>query len=164
MVIDALAKSEGVDMRKLEKSAAVGKMELQGKQIILAKPVTFMNNSGESVAALAKFYKIPKQRVLVISDDLDQPLAAVRLRGKGGHGGHNGLRSIIHHMGGSQEFARIKIGIGRPTGQMEVTSYVLQPFKKTEMAEMDGAIAETLRIISSILALGMDKALSGSRV
>lgn len=72
MVVDSIARSAGIDMRKLEKSAAVGRGELHGRKVILAKPMTFMNNSGESVAALARFYKVPKQQVLVVSDDLDQ--------------------------------------------------------------------------------------------
>ncbi|GIM12989.1 hypothetical protein Vretimale_16195 [Volvox reticuliferus] len=111
MVLDELAGQAGIDCRKLEKSAAVGKGEVQGKQVLLVKPVTFMNNSGESVAALAKFYRVPPNRVLVISDDLDQPVAQVRLRQRGGHGGHNGLRSIIDRMGGTQDFPRIKVNI-----------------------------------------------------
>lgn len=164
MVVDSLARSAGIDMRKLERSAAVGRGELHGRKVILAKPVTFMNNSGESVAALARFYKVPSQRVLVVSDDLDQPPAAVRLRQKGGHGGHNGLRSIIQHLGGSHDFPRIKIGIGRPNGELDIASYVLQEFKRSEMAAIDEAVAESIGIINSCLALGMAKALSGQRL
>lgn len=164
MVIDTLARSEGIDMRKLEKSAAVGRGEVAGRKVILAKPVTFMNNSGESVVALAKYYKVPLTRCLVLSDDLDQPTAAVRLRQRGGHGGHNGLRSIIDRFGGKSDFPRLKIGIGRPTGNLDVASYVLQDFRQTEMAEVDDAIAESIRIINSVLTLGLDKVLSGQRV
>jgi hypothetical protein len=78
--------------------------------VLLAKPVTFMNNSGDAVAALARYYKVPLSRCLVVSDDLDQPHAAVRLRQRGGHGGHNGLRSIIDRFGGKSDFPRLKIG------------------------------------------------------
>eukprot|EP00798_Chlamydomonas_sp_ICE-L_P010254 gene10254-8172_t len=122
MLIDELARMESIDCRKLEKSAAVGRGEMCGKKVILAKPVTFMNNSGESVSALAKFYKVPLNHVLVISDDLDQPTATIRLRAKGGHGGHNGLRSIMARMGNSQDFPRIKIGIGRPSGPTPIAT------------------------------------------
>ena len=142
MVIDTLARSEGIECRKLEKSAAVGRGEIGGQTVLLVKPVTFMNNSGESVSALAKFYKVspnppvilfvhdltqpvmschhgttpsctfypqvPPSRILVISDDLDQPTAGIKLKPKGGHGGHNGLRSIIERMGNTQDFPRIK--------------------------------------------------------
>ncbi|KAG2425984.1 hypothetical protein HXX76_013355 [Chlamydomonas incerta] len=163
-VIDELAAAAGIDCRKLEKSAAVGKGELHGKQVLLVKPVTFMNNSGESVAALAKFYRVPPGRVLVVADDLDQPTAQVRLRQRGGHGGHNGLRSIIERMGGTQDFPRIKIGIGRPSGPMPIASYVLQPFSKGEKPEIDTAVQESIVMIKSVLALGLEKAASGHRV
>eukprot|EP00775_Hariotina_reticulata_P009741 gene9741-9899_t len=164
MLVDALARAAGIDMRKLEKSAAVGRGEIRGRKVILAKPVTFMNNSGESVAALARFYKVPPQRVLVVSDDLDQPPAAVRLKQRGGHGGHNGLRSIIQHLSGSQDFPRLKIGIGRPTGELPVASYVLQEFRSSEMEAVNKAIEESLAIVETCLAMGLDKALSGSRL
>ncbi|KAG2485648.1 hypothetical protein HYH03_015620 [Edaphochlamys debaryana] len=164
MVIDALAAEAGIDCRKLEKSAAVGKGELQGKQVLLVKPVTFMNNSGESVAALAKFYRVPPSRVLVVSDDLDQPVAQVRLRQRGGHGGHNGLRSIIDRMGGSQDFPRIKVGIGRPSGPMPIASYVLLPFSKAERPDIDNAVHESIKIVKSVLSLGIEKAASGQRI
>ncbi|KAG2435043.1 hypothetical protein HYH02_012040 [Chlamydomonas schloesseri] len=163
-VIDELASAAGIDCRKLEKSAAVGKGELQGKQVLLVKPVTFMNNSGESVAALAKFYRVPPGRVLVVADDLDQPTAQVRLRQRGGHGGHNGLRSIIDRMGGTQDFPRIKIGIGRPAGPIPIASYVLQPFSKAERPEIDTAVQESIIMIKSVLALGLEKAASGQRI
>ncbi|GLI59692.1 hypothetical protein VaNZ11_001637 [Volvox africanus] len=164
MVLDELARAAGIDCRKLEKSAAVGKGEVQGKQVLLVKPVTFMNNSGESVAALAKFYRVPPNRVLVISDDLDQPVAQVRLRQRGGHGGHNGLRSIIDRMGGTQDFPRIKIGIGRPTGPVPIATYVLQPFSKAERPEIDSAVQESVTLVKSVLALGLEKAASGHRI
>ncbi|GBF88928.1 hypothetical protein Rsub_01427 [Raphidocelis subcapitata] len=164
MVIDALASSEGIDMRKLEKSAAVGRGEVVGRKVLLAKPVTFMNNSGDAVAALARYYKVPLSRCLVVSDDLDQPHAAVRLRQRGGHGGHNGLRSIIDRFGGKSDFPRLKIGIGRPAGAMDVASYVLQEFRQGEMEGVDDAIRESIRIIHSVLTLGLDRALSGQRV
>lgn len=163
-VVDELARLEAIDCRKLEKSAAVGKGSMEGFPVILCKPVTFMNNSGESVSQLAKFYRVPTSRVLVIADDLDLPLGTVRLRAKGGHGGHNGLRSIIDRLGGSQEFPRIKIGIGRPSGSMPVSSFVLQEFTKSERPEMDVAVQEAITVIRSILRLGMEKATSGQRV
>lgn len=163
-VVDALAREAGIDCRKLEKSAAVGKGEVCGKQVLLVKPVTFMNNSGESVAALAKFYRVPPQRVLVISDDLDMPVAQIRLRQKGGHGGHNGLRSIIDRMGGTQDFPRLKVGIGRPTGPMPIASYVLQPFAKDERSVMEVAVRESCDVVRSVLSLGVERAASGQRI
>lgn len=164
MVLDRLAASQGIDMKKLEKSAAVGKGDLAGRKIILAKPVTFMNNSGESVGALSRFYKIPTSRILVVSDDIDLPVGTVRLRAKGGHGGQNGLRSIIQHLGGRNDFPRLKIGIGRPSGSMPVAEYVLTPFKGRDKDEIEFAVVDAVTVIQSILELGLEKTLSGSRV
>ncbi|GAX82626.1 hypothetical protein CEUSTIGMA_g10052.t1 [Chlamydomonas eustigma] len=163
MVIDELARTESIDCRKLEKSAAVGRGEIGGRQVLLVKPVTFMNNSGESVSALARFYKVPPSRILVVSDDLDQPTASIKLKQRGGHGGHNGLRSIIERMSNSQDFPRLKIGIGRPAGELPVASYVLQDFNKKEREVIDVAVAQSADIVRSVLVLGLEKALSGVR-
>lgn len=165
VLIDELARSEGIDCRKLEKSAAVGKGEIEGQQVLLVKPVTFMNNSGESVGALARFYKVPPSRILVISDDLDQPTAAIKLKPKGGHGGHNGLRSIIERLSGSQEFPRLKIGIGRPLSpDLPVASYVLQDFTKKEKELVDVSIQEGISMIKKMLRDGLELAISSQGV
>ena len=106
-------------------------------QVLLVKPQTFMNSSGESVVPLLKFYKVPPSRLLVIYDDLDIDVAALRLRKKGGHGGHNGMRSIVTCLSGSQDFARLRIGIGRPQGQRPVVDHVLTTFDKREMQDVE---------------------------
>ena len=165
MLIDELAKSEGIECRKLEKSAAVGKGEIEGQQVLLVKPVTFMNNSGESVGALARFYKVPPSRILVVSDDLDQPTAGIKLKPKGGHGGHNGLRSIIERLSGTQDFPRLKIGIGRPLSpELPVASYVLQDFTKKEKELVDVAIQEGITLVRKVLNYGLEAAISGQGV
>lgn len=138
--LDHLARIHGIDMKKVQKNASVGQGTIRSKKVLLVKPMTFMNNSGESVGPLSKYYKIPKERIIVVYDDLDLPLGKaswhncsccrggmprpehvslpplwqVRVRSKGGHGGHNGMRSIIQHLQNSQDFPRIKIGIDRP--------------------------------------------------
>jgi len=119
------------------------------------------------VGKLKQFYKVPSSRVLVIADDLDLALGTVRLKARGGHGGHNGLRSIVQHLGGGdagQAFPRIKVGIGRPPGQMAVADFVLQRFGKDEAAAVDGAVADALALVKAALALGVEKAMSGHRV
>ena len=95
-----------------------------------------MNSSGEAVVPLLKYYKVPPSRLLVIYDDLDIDVAALRLRTKGGHGGHNGMRSIITCLSGSQDFPRLRIGIGRPSGQRSVADHVLTTFDKREDQEV----------------------------
>ena len=101
---------------------------LAGKRVLLAKPQTFMNSSGEAVRPLLDFYKIELSQLIVIYDDIDIPLGTVRIRKEGSHGGQNGLRSVIQHVG-SQNFARIRLGIGRPSGRKDPSGHVLGPFR-----------------------------------
>ena len=109
MAVDALAGEMSVSTDRLQNHCAVGRGRLFDRKVLLAKPMRFMNTSGEGVAPLAKYYGIPPERVLVVYDDLDSASGTVRLRLKGGHGGHNGMRSIIQHVG-TQEFPRVKVG------------------------------------------------------
>ncbi|CAL8466452.1 g5988 [Coccomyxa elongata] len=163
MLVDELARQVGAPLDKLQHNAAVGRGRFCGKRVLLAKPMTFMNNSGESVGKLARYFKVPLERVLVVYDDLDLASGTVRLRAKGGHGGHNGMRSITAHFSGSKDFPRLRIGIGRPPGTMPVVTYVLQAFGRKEKEEIDIAIQEGIDIIRAVLTLGMEKAVSGNR-
>ncbi|KAG1676041.1 hypothetical protein FOA52_014906 [Chlamydomonas sp. UWO 241] len=161
MIVDALAKEEGIECRKLEASAAVGRGTICGQRVVLVKPVTFMNNSGDSVSELTKKYGVPPSRVLVVTDDLDQPTAGIKLKPKGGHGGHNGLRSIIARLGDDAGFPRLKVGIGRPPPGTPVPNYVLQDFTDEEQAAIDGAVAMSCTVVRSVLSLGFERAVSG---
>jgi PTH1 family peptidyl-tRNA hydrolase len=109
-VVDALAARAGTALDKAQCTAAVGRGLLAGQRVLLVKPLTFMNVSGEAVGGLAKFYRVPPSRVIAVYDDLDTAPSRVRLRGGGGHGGHNGVRSLIQHFGGDKAFARVRIG------------------------------------------------------
>lgn len=164
-LVDVVAQQLGVKVTKIQDNAAVARGALEGKRLLLVKPMTFMNNSGEAVRKLCKYYKVPPSRVLVVYDDLDLPSGSVRLRAKGGHGGHNGMRSISAQLGGTQEFPRIRIGIGRPPGQMPVANYVLSEFSKgKEREDMQFAVQDAVRVLRSVLALGVERAASGVRV
>ncbi|KAI7835641.1 hypothetical protein COHA_010472 [Chlorella ohadii] len=156
MAVDALARQEGIAVDRLQDNAAVGRGRFCGKKILLVKPMTFMNVSGEAVGKLARFYRIPAERVLVVYDDLDLDTAAVRLRAKGGHGGHNGMKSIAAHLQGTKDFPRLRIGIGRPPGSMPVHAWVLQDFSKAEREEIDISVQEAIDVIRSVLTLGME--------
>nr|CAD1823442.1 unnamed protein product [Ananas comosus var. bracteatus] len=114
----------------------LGKGRIGDSPVMLAKPQTFMNASGESVGSLVSYYKIPLNQVLLMYDDLDLPFAKLRLLPKGGHGGHNGMRSVISHLKGSRDFPRLRIGIGRPPGKMDSANFVLRPFNKKEREEV----------------------------
>ena len=133
--------------------------ELAGVNIALVKPQTFMNLSGEAVAPIARFYKVPSERILVAFDDVDLPLAILRLRPKGGAGGHKGMRSIIQQLG-TEAFPRLRLGIGRPTGQMPVEAYVLQKFKPDEREAMAVTYERGVEAIETILTHGLDYAMS----
>jgi PTH1 family peptidyl-tRNA hydrolase len=126
-VADELARRYSLVFGKKERKAVAASGLILDKKVILAKPQTFMNLSGEAVRSLVDFYKVELPRILVISDDLDIPLGTVRLRKSGGAGGQNGVKSIIQHLN-TQEFARLRFGIGRPPGKMQPKDYVLGAF------------------------------------
>jgi PTH1 family peptidyl-tRNA hydrolase len=126
-------------MSKTQSKAVITTTNQDDIDIILAKPMTFMNNVGQSLGALARYYKVNLPRLLVIYDDLDLPTGEVRMRPFGGSGGHRGMRSIIKHLG-SSEFARLRIGIGRPPGRMDPADYVLQDFGSDEKILIDIAL------------------------
>ncbi len=108
--------------------------------------------------------QVPTQRILVVYDDLDLDAGVVRFRMKGGHGGHNGMRSIIHHLGNTHDFPRVRIGISRPPGQQSVASYVLEPFSKAQREEIEVAVHEAAGVVKTVLQVGVEKAASGVRV
>jgi len=126
-VVDELARRYSLSFGKTEHKAITADGLIREKRVLLAKPQTYMNKSGEAVQALVKFYKVETEDILVIHDELDIALGMLRLRIKGGSGGQNGLKNIIQHLG-TQEFNRVRCGIGRPPGKMDPGAYVLKPF------------------------------------
>ena len=134
MVVDALAARLGATAWRDEQRAAVARVRVDDHTLVLAKPQTFMNESGQSVRSLAAYYKIVPAQILVVADDLDLPFGRLRLRPHGSPGGHNGLRSIINQLG-TQEFPRLRMGIGRPA-RGEPIDYVLSPFEPAERADL----------------------------
>lgn len=135
LVIDQLADELKIDLTKTKYNAALGQGSIDGEKVILAKPQTFMNLSGEAVGPIANFYKIDKKDILVIYDDLDLDVGRLRFRGKGGAGGHNGIKSLLAHLGG-EEFARLKVGIGRPPEGWQTADYVLSRFTEEEWKDI----------------------------
>lgn len=131
MTVDRIAARLGVSFSRLESKALVTKGETQGRRVVLAKPQTFMNLSGQAVGALVRFYKVSLENLLVIYDDVDLPLDALRLRPSGGSAGQKGMASIIERLG-TQDFPRLRVGIGRPPGRMDAADYVLQEFSRQE--------------------------------
>jgi len=131
MLLDKIAAHVGRNFSRIEHKALVIKTEYRQSRLILAKPQTFMNLSGQAINSLLRFYKIPLKHLLVAYDDIDLPLGTLRIRPHGGSGGHKGVQSIIDHLG-NQNFARLRIGVGRPPGQKAAASYVLRNFSTQE--------------------------------
>lgn len=129
-------------------------------KVWLLKPLTFMNRSGQSVAALANFYKIPPENLLVIHDELDLPPGTIRLKKGGGHGGHNGLRDIIAQNGGQKDFLRCRIGIGHPGNSKQVSDYVLSKPSADDRQQILHSIDDALRALPDVLNNKLDKAMN----
>jgi PTH1 family peptidyl-tRNA hydrolase len=138
MVIDRLAEKFGISVESRRFHALVGEKAVDGETLMLVKPRTYVNESGRTVKELQKNYACPLDSIMVICDDLNLPLGKLRMRRKGSSGGHNGLESIIFHLE-SQEFPRLRIGIGHPP-QGEAREYVLSPFLKEEEEALEGAL------------------------
>jgi PTH1 family peptidyl-tRNA hydrolase len=135
MVLDSLAEHLGVSLSRMEFKALVAKADHVGNHLILAKPQTYMNLSGHAVSSLLRYYKISLDKLIVIYDDVDLPFGILRLRPAGGSGGHKGMNSIIGSLG-TQDFPRLRIGIGRPPGGMDAADYVLRDFNRVENEEL----------------------------
>lgn len=133
--------------------------DIDGRRIIVAKPQTFMNLSGGSVAGLARFYQIPPESILVCVDDLNLPFGSLRLRPRGTAGGQRGLQSIIDSLG-NDRFPRMRIGIGRPPGQMRHAAYVLKDFNDDELDQLDVMLDRTVDALLCWLAEGIELAMS----
>jgi PTH1 family peptidyl-tRNA hydrolase len=157
--VERFAAVHGLSFSKRQKKARVALGTVDDHPLVLARPRTFMNKSGQAVAPLVRFYKIPLERVLLIYDDLDLPLGTTRLRPSGGSGGHRGVRSVIQQLG-SQAFARLRIGIGRPPGRMDPADYVLQDFSAEEEVLLDEVLEHAVDAIEAWLDQGIEAAMS----
>lgn len=124
----------------------------KGERLVLLKPDTFMNNSGQAVVALCQFYKIKPQEILVAHDELDLPAGTVKMKQGGGHGGHNGLRSIVQHVGA--DFMRLRLGIGHPGHKDEVLSYVLNPARKEQQPALDDMLYRSAKNFDVLMQQG----------
>ena len=159
MCADELARAHGLTFSRRQSKALVADGRIAGRKALLAKPQTFMNLSGQSVAGLTRFYQVPLERVMVIFDDLDLPLGVIRLRKEGGAGGHKGMRDIIERLG-SDAFPRLRVGIGRPPGRMDPAAYVLRPFDADEQPVVEQVRERAVRALETWLAEGIEMAMS----
>ena len=152
-VIDALADEYGIRVDSKKHKALVGNGTIAGQKVVLAKPQTFMNLSGESLRALVDFYKVPIENVLIIYDDISLDVGRLRIRAKGSAGGHNGIKNIIERSG-TDVFPRIKVGVGAPKGQGELVGWVLGSFSKEETEILSESIDRACKAVEEIIKAG----------
>jgi PTH1 family peptidyl-tRNA hydrolase len=154
-VVDGLAAAHGLSFsRRRRTKARVAEGQICGRDVILAKPQTFMNLSGKAVRRLHRAYEVPPERILVIFDDLDLPLGRLRLRPEGGTGGHKGMRSIVEALD-TQSFPRLRVGIDRPSGTMDPADYVLQPFDQEQQTLLTPVLARAVGAVECWLVEGI---------
>jgi len=157
LVVDLLAERIGGRFKAHRSRCDVVEGRLAGHPVVLAKPKSYMNESGGPVVAVARFYKVPIERITVVHDDLDLPFGSLRLKRGGGDGGHNGLRSTTSALG-SKEYARVRFGIGRPPGRQDPADYVLRDFSSAERKELDFLVDRAADAVEALLADGIEPA------
>ena len=160
LVIDELAERLDIPVKRLKFKALTNTAVLGGRSVLLMKPTTYMNLSGEAVGQAARFYKLPPERVLVISDDVALPQGKLRVRRSGSAGGHNGLKNIISHLG-SDQFPRVKVGVGqKPHPDSDMVDWVLGTFTGQDRKVMEEAVSRAADAVTVLLQHGVEQAMS----
>ena len=157
MVLDVLGARVGSSFRSHRARAAVIEGRLGGARVVLAKPSSFMNESGGPVAGLSQFFKVDVGQVIAVHDDLDIPFGELRLKQGGGAGGHNGLRSITRSLG-SNDYLRVRVGVGRPPGRMDAADYVLRDFSPAERRDLGVGLEEAADATDLLISKGLERA------
>lgn len=159
MVVDRLAEKLDTSFRKVKMNALVTAVRYKGERIILIKPQTFMNLSGQAVSSFIRFYKLPLENMLVVYDDVDLPFETLRLKPDGGDAGQRGVRSIIQLLG-TKSFPRLRVGIDRPPGRMEVSDYVLQKFSAAEKGILPFILDTASEAVLHFIDQGLNQAMT----
>lgn len=158
-VVELLARRHGARLRKGKERALVDEVKVDGRRLALAIPLTYMNDSGEAVRLLARRFGVDPEHMVVVHDELDLPVAALRVKAGGGLAGHNGLRSIKAHLH-SDAFLRVRIGVSKPPGKEHGADHVLNKFGKRERAEVDVTLEQAADAVETILRDGIDAAMN----
>ncbi len=159
MAVERLAEIHGAEIKQSKFDSLFGRAIICGADAFLLKPMAFMNRSGRPVSRAAGFFRIPLDHLLVIHDDIDIGYGKIKIKAKGGHGGHNGLRSVIDALG-SGDFPRVRIGIGRPGEAAGVTEFVLGNFTSAELREFDPVLEKAAEAVCTILMHGIDQGMN----
>ena len=158
-VVEILARRHRATLKKGKENARVTDVHIGGKRVTLAVPLTYMNDSGLAVVALARRYGVEPAQIVVVHDELDLPTAALKLKSGGGLAGHNGLRSIVSHLH-SDEFARVRIGVSKPVSKEKGADHVLKKFSKRERTEIDVTLEQAADAVECIVTDGIDAAMN----
>jgi PTH1 family peptidyl-tRNA hydrolase len=158
MVVDLLAETLGGAYWKDQAGAKTAKVRLGDEEVVLAKPQAFMNVSGKAVKRLLEAYGASIAEVVVVHDDLDLPEGDIRAKSGGGHGGHNGLRSLHDAVG--DDYLRVRVGIGRPPGRMDPADYVLEPLRGEKLERLEGSVPTAAQAVIDVLERGIDAAMA----
>ncbi|NLL80884.1 MAG: aminoacyl-tRNA hydrolase [Tissierellia bacterium] len=157
--IDILSKKYNISINKIKFKAVFGEGNIGSEKVILVKPQTFMNNSGITVREIVDFYKLPIENIIIIVDDIDIDFATIRVKAKGSSGSHNGLKSIIYHIQ-SDEFPRVKIGIGKKHENQDLADFVLSRFSKDEQIDMEAAYLSAAEAVETIIKEDINAAMN----
>ena len=158
MVVERLAEEREIALDRVRQGSIFGSGRVGDIMLLLVKPQTYMNRSGGSIASLQRYFKIRPANLMVIYDEIDLPLGTIRLREKGGSGGHNGMKSIIEHLG--TDFPRMRLGVGRPPGAMDPAKYVLKDFGESELPLVAEMINGAVSAVETFLLEGIDLAMT----
>ena len=159
MFVDALAEKLGVTDWKDKFDAKIGEARIGAEKVLLGQPQTYMNESGQAIGPLMNFYKLDAEDLIVVHDDMDIPAGTIRIRKKGSAGGHNGIKSVLAHVG-DEHFARVRIGIGRPMPGWTVVNHVLAPFVPEDVPKIDEAIKYLVPAVECMVTDDVDKAMN----
>jgi len=159
LVAQALADTLDIPLKRVKFRCQIGEGKLEGTPLIIAKPLTYMNDSGSAVSSLLHYFKVPLERLLVIHDDLDLPLGVLRLRPGGGSAGQRGVQSIADKLGTSA-FPRLRFGIGRPPGRMDPADYVLEKFSASEQELLRMTLEQAAAAARTFILEGLEKAMN----
>ncbi|WIV13038.1 aminoacyl-tRNA hydrolase [Proteiniborus sp. MB09-C3] len=157
--IDCIAQRNNVKITKIKFKAVYGETQIGGEKVLLVKPQTYMNRSGESVLEVYNFFKIPLENIIVILDDVDIKFGSLRIRTKGSAGTHNGMKSIIYLLQ-SDNFPRVKIGVGKPNEHQDLADFVLSGFSKDDRICVDSTIEQAAKAVEKIITNGINTAMN----
>jgi len=158
-VVDCFAREQGIQFKKRSGGAQIGEGRVGRQKVVLAKPLTYMNKSGVAVRKLVEGLGIPLDRLVVVHDDLDLACGRMKIKDRGGHGGHKGVQSIIEQLG-SAAFLRVKVGIGKPPSHEEGADYVLSPFAAEERPLVKESVEQAAEAIEIVIRSGKDQAMN----